>query len=352
MRSVVYEAAARFSIRQMPDPTAGAGEVRIKVDQVGLCGTDLHIHHGDFNAVFPLTPGHEVVGTIDQLGKGVDTFVVGEQVTVNPNVPCGRCSYCRSGRLVQCENPQGYGTNIPGFFSEFIAVPAQQVFSVEGLPRDTAVFTEPAACAMHGLELLGLRPGSSALVLGSGPTGLLLAQMLATGGAASVTVASPKPAQLATAASLGADHVIPIGQDDADANLEVLRDGSPTGDGYDYVIEATGATTVGNLCVPLARNGGTVLIYGVTRADEILSYNPFDLLRREITIKGSFAEMTSFGAAIAALRTGRVKTDGIITHRFGLDRYGDALARMQQGDDVHKIVIDTAAPSAARRPNP
>jgi D-arabinitol dehydrogenase (NADP+) len=205
---------------------------------------------------------------------------------------------------------------------------------------------------MHGLELLGLRPGSSALVLGSGPTGLLLAQMLATGGAASVTVASPKPAQLATAASLGADHVIPIGQDDADANLEVLRDGSPTGDGYDYVIEATGATTVGNLCVPLARDGGTVLIYGVTRADEILSYHPFDLLRREITIKGSFAEMTSFGAAIAALRTGRVKTDGIITHRFGLDRYGDALARMQQGDDVHKIVIDTAPPSAARGPNP
>jgi D-arabinitol dehydrogenase (NADP+) len=351
VRSVVYGAAARLSVREVPDPTPGAGEVRIKVDQVGLCGTDVHIHHGDFNAVFPLTPGHEVVGTIDQLGRGVETFTVGEQVTVNPNVPCGRCSYCRSGRLVQCENPRGYGTNIPGFFSDFIAVPAQQVFSVEGLPRDTAVFTEPAACAMHGLEVLGLRPGSSALVLGSGPTGLLLAQLLATGGAASVTVASPRPAQLATATALGADHVIRIDQNDPDANLELLRDGSPTGDGYDYVIEATGATTVANLCVPLARNGGTVLIYGVTRADEILSYHPFDVLRREITIKGSFAEMTSFGAAIAALRTGRVKTDGIITHRFRLEQYGDALARMQHGNDVHKIVIDTASPSGARGPN-
>jgi D-arabinitol dehydrogenase (NADP+) len=180
---------------------------------------------------------------------------------------------------------------------------------------------------------------------------VLLAQLLATGGAASVTVASPRPAQLATAASLGADRVIRIDQHDADANLQLLRDGSPTGDGYDYVIEATGATTVGNLCVPLARNGGTVLIYGVTKADEILSYHPLDVLRREITIKGSFAEMTSFGAAIAALRTGRVKTDGIITHRFGLDQYGDALARMQLGDDMHKIVIDTECPSAARGPD-
>jgi D-arabinitol dehydrogenase (NADP+) len=204
---------------------------------------------------------------------------------------------------------------------------------------------------MHGLEILGLRPGSSALVLGSGPTGLLLAQLLATGGAASVTVASPRPAQLATATSLGADHVIRIDQNDADANLQLLRDGSPTGDGYDYVIEATGATTVGNLCVPLARNGGTVLIYGVTKADEVLSYHPFDVLRREITIKGSFAEMTSFGAAVAALRTGRVKTDGIITHRFQLDQYGDALALMQHGNDVHKIVIDTASPSADPGPS-
>src|SRR3990170_2457005 len=107
---------------------------------------------------------------------------------------------------------------------------------------------------------------------------------------ASMTVASPRPAQLATATSIGADHVIRIDQNDA---------GSPTGDGYDHVIEEAGATIVGNLCVPLARNGGTALIYGVTKADEILSYHPIDVLRRDITIKGSFAEMTSFGAAVA-----------------------------------------------------
>jgi D-arabinitol dehydrogenase (NADP+) len=91
------------------------------------------------------------------------------------------------------------------------------------------------------------------------------------------------------------------------------------------VVEATGRTAVGNICLPLTRNGGTVLVYGVTRPDERLSVSPFEMFRREITIKGSFAEMTSFGAAIAALRTGRVRTDGIISHRFSLDEYGKAL---------------------------
>jgi D-arabinitol dehydrogenase (NADP+) len=104
-------------------------------------------------------------------------------------------------------------------------------------------------------------------------------------------------------------------------------------------VEATGSTAVGNICVPLTRNGGTVLIYGVTRVDEVVTFHPFDVFRREITIKGSFAEITSFGAAIAALRTGRVKTDGIITHRFYLDDYGKALDTLASDPAAHKIVI-------------
>lgn len=342
MKAVLYEAAAQFSVTEVPDPEVGPGEVRIKVDQVGICGTDVHIHHGEFGAVFPLIPGHEVVGTVDRLGEGVDRFSIGEQVTVNPNVYCGHCSYCMAGRLILCENLANFGVSIPGFFAELVTAPLTQVFSVEGLPRDTAVFTEPASCAMHGLETVAMRPGASALVLGAGPTGQLLAQLLSTGGASSVTVAGPNETKLATASALGADRVVVVDRADADANIEVLLAASPLGDGYDYVVEATGATVVGNICVPLTRNGGTVLLYGVTRADETLSFSPFDVLRREISIKGSFAEMTSFGAAIAALRSGRVRTDDIITHRYGLGEYGEALAALQRGHGVHKAVIDTS----------
>jgi D-arabinitol dehydrogenase (NADP+) len=108
------------------------------------------------------------------------------------------------------------------------------------------------------------------------------------------------------------------------------------------VVEATGVTAVGDICVPLTRNGGTVLVYGVTRPDERLSVSPFELFRREITIKGSYAEMTSFAAAIAALRTGRVRTDGIISHRFPLDDYGRALETLASDPTAHKVLIVVA----------
>lgn len=339
MKAVLYDAAASYRITEVDTPTPAAGEVLIKVIQVGVCGTDLHLHHGDFDAVFPLIPGHEVVGAVAALGEGVTRFAIGEQVTVNPNVPCGYCSYCLAGRVILCENGQGLGTNIPGFFAEYACVPELLVFSVEGLPVDTAVFTEPAACAMHGVETLQIRPGSTALVIGAGPTGTLLAQLIATGGASWVTVAGPTSFKLDTISGLGIDNTVLIDRDDASGNVAALRAASPTGDGYDIVVEATGSTTVGEICVPLTRNGGTVLIYGVTRAQETVAFHPFDVFRREITIKGSFAEMTSFGAAIAALHTGRVKTAGIITHRFPLAEYGAALETLASDKTAHKVVI-------------
>jgi len=338
MKAVVYDAPKQYSVKEVPTPEPGPGEVRIKVDQVGVCGTDVHIHHGDFGAVFPLTPGHELVGTIDALGEGAGRFAVGEQVTVNPNVYCGRCDYCLAGRLILCADMKGLGSNFPGFFAEYATVREDLVFSVEGIHPDTAVFTEPAACAMHGLESLQIRPGATALVFGAGPTGLLLAQLIRSGGAASVTVAAPTPFKLETARALGVDQTVLIDRADMEGNRARLLEASGA-DGYDYVVEATGSTAIGNICVPLTRNGGTVLVYGVTRADETVSFHPFDVFRREITIKGSFAEMTSFDAAIRALRSGRARTDGIITHRFSLDDYGKALDAVARDRSAHKVVI-------------
>ena len=339
MKAVVYDAPRTYAVRDVPVPDVGPGEVLIKVNQVGVCGTDLHIHEGDFNAAFPLIPGHELVGVVDQLGDGVTNLRVGEQVTVNPNVNCGHCDYCRAGRLILCANLKGYGSNFPGFFAEYVAVPQTLVFSVEGLPADTAVFTEPAGCAMHGLETLGLRPGSSVLVFGAGPTGLLLAQLIANGGASSVTVAAPSAFKLETATALGIDRTVQISRHDAAANITILKQASPTGGSYDVVVEATGSPRIGDICVPLTRNGGTVLVYGVTRDEDTIAVHPFDVFRREITIKGSFAEISSFAAAIAALRGGRARTEGIITHRFALEDYGKALDALQNDPTVHKAVI-------------
>jgi D-arabinitol dehydrogenase (NADP+) len=338
MKAVRYEAPGNFAITDLPLPAVGPLDVRIKIQQSGVCGTDLHLHHGTYIGVYPLTPGHETIGEIDDVGSDVSRFRLGQRVTVNPNIYCGHCAYCLAGQLVRCANMEGMGVHRPGFFAEYVSADHRQVFSVDGLEPDTAVFAEPTACAMHGLETLDLNPGGSALVMGAGPTGLLLAQLIGSGGATSVTVGDIIPFKLETAQALGVDSTVSMTKD-ATENIEPLRRASPTGDGYDVVVEATGVTAVGNICLPLTRNGGTVLVYGVTAPDERLSISPFEMFRREITIKGSYAEMTSFGAAIAALRTGRVRTDGIISHRFSLEAYGKALETLESDPTAHKVMI-------------
>ena len=181
MRAIVYNAPRTFALRDIPTPVPGPGEVRVKVLQVGLCGTDLHLHNGRFLATFPFVPGHEVVGHVDELGPGVTGLPSGELVTVNPNSSCGACSQCRAGRPLLCPNLTGIGSNKPGGFADYLVAPVSQVFSVEGMDPDVAVFTEPTSCVMHAMDVLHPAPGTNALVFGAGPTGLTMAQLIARG---------------------------------------------------------------------------------------------------------------------------------------------------------------------------
>ena len=130
MKAVVYDLPGEFEVRQIPVPQPGPGEVLLRVVAAGVCGTDLHLHDGQFLAAFPLIPGHEVVGIVDQVGDGVEAFTLGQQVTVNPNASCGHCSYCRAGRFLMCPDLTGMGSNRPGTFAEYVTAPVSQVFSV------------------------------------------------------------------------------------------------------------------------------------------------------------------------------------------------------------------------------
>jgi len=338
MRAVVYDAPRRFSVREVPTPEPGAGEVRVRVLQTGLCGTDLHLHDGQFMAVYPMVPGHEVLGVVDAVGDGVADLVVGERVVVNPNASCGRCGYCREGRPLLCDDLTGVGSSLPGGFAELLVAPAVQVFSVEGLDDDTAVFTEPTSCAAHAVDVIAPRHGSTALVIGAGPTGILLAQLLRAAGAASVTVAAPTAFKLELAAALGADRTHLMDRGDLAGSVRALSD-LTGGEGYDLTVDATGAVAVAEVLLPLTRNGGTAVFYGVTDEADRVSISPYDVFRRELTIKGSFAEISSFPAAIAALRAGRARTDGLVTHRFDLADYGLALEALRSDRTAHKVVV-------------
>jgi D-arabinitol dehydrogenase (NADP+) len=337
MRAVVYDRPRSYSVSEVRTPEPGPGEVRLRSAISGVCGTDLHIHEGGFDSRYPLIPGHEIVGVVDSLGEGVDDLQAGQRVAADNTVLCGHCYHCRRDEPLFCKNFYSLGVNGPGGFADFVLVRSEKCFPVDDLSEEVAVMVEPTACVVHGLDVLGLRPGSDVLVLGAGPTGLLLAQLLLHGGASRVTVAAPTRFKLDLARSYGVDETVQLDRSDPSAGARELRSLAP--EGFDVVVEATGAVPVLERALGLTKIGGTLMVYGMASAEDRLAVSPYDIFRRQLTIKGSFAQTHCFDRAIALLRSGRVRTDGIVTHRFDLDGFGDALAALSSDPTCLKSAI-------------
>ena len=341
MKAVRYAEPEHWQLADLPDPEPGPGEVRIRVRATGVCGTDVHLHHGEFGHVYPLVPGHEVIGEVDQAGPEADTATSGLEpgtlVAVDNMVSCGTCAMCRQARPAFCASLRAMGVFEDGGFAEYLSVPAVNCHPAGDLGPDVAVLAEPTACALHGIDILAPRPGCDALIFGAGPTGLILAQLLGAAGAARVTVAAPTAAKLELAAGWGAE-TIQASRATPEHTAQQLREKAP--DGFDVVIDATGVPAVLEQCPPLTAIGGTVLVYGVTPEQAVWPGSPYDVFRRELTIKGSFSQAFSFDRALRMLRAGRVRTDGMITHRFGLAGYGDALAAVSGDTSCLKAIIE------------
>jgi D-arabinitol dehydrogenase (NADP+) len=336
MRALVYAAPRDFGVREVPSPTAGAGEVVVDVTLAGLCGTDLHLHAGGFFAKFPLTPGHESVGVVREVGAGVRHLEPGQRVAVDNASACGHCPECSRGQHLFCESFLSLGVNAPGGFAESLVSPAHKVYPIEDLGDDVAVFAEPLACAVHGMDVLALRPGADVLMIGAGTTGLLLAQLLVHGGAGRVTMAAPTEFKLALASSYGVDRVVPITRD-ADQTMRSLRALAPHG--FDVAIDVTGASSVVQLLPDLVAANGTVFVYGMCDEEDRVQWRPYDIFRRQLRVLGSFAQVNCFDRSLAMLRSGRVRTDGLITHRFALESYGDALEALSSDPTCLKAVV-------------
>ncbi len=337
MKAVVYSAARTFDVRVLDDPVPGAGEVVVRPLVTGICGTDLHIHEGGFFSSYPLIPGHEIFGVVEALGEGVSGLRVGQQVAVDNALPCGACQSCGRGALLFCTRFVSLGVNAPGGVAEKVLVHAEKCFDADDLEADRGVFAEPLACAVHGMDVLGLKPGADVALIGTGPTGLLLGQLLLHGGAGRVVVAGPSPFKLELAAEFGADRTILVDKTTPGETARLLHEAAP--DGYDVAVDATGAATVMQELPGLLRDGGTAFIYGMADADAKVSWSPYEIFRRELTVRGSFAQVNCFDRSLALLRTDRIRTDSIITHRFGLEEYGDGLDALRSDPACLKVVI-------------
>jgi len=337
VKAIWYTAPLEYSLTERPDPQPAPGEVRLRVRSAGVCGTDLHLHHGEFSPRYPFTPGHEVVGEVDQLGEGVTDLRVGQLVALNNRISCGTCTSCRRAMPMYCTRLRDLGVTEPGGFAELVAAPAGQCHPVDDLPLEVAAFAEPMACAVHALDVLAPAPGSDVLLFGAGTTGLLLAQLLARTGAWRLTVAGPTAAKLELARAFGASETVLVDRDDPAATTARLRAAAP--DGYDVVVDATGAPAVQAQCVPLTRDGGTVLFFGMAPESYEMPLSTNEVFRRELTLKGTFTQAFSFDRAVAALRSGTVRTEGMVTHHFDLASYGAALEAVASDRSCIKALI-------------
>lgn len=336
MRAVVYRGPEQFAIEDVPDPELQAGEARIENLAVGICGTDGHIHHGGFGTVFPLIPGHEIVGRVVELGPGAVGIAEGDMVAVDNTVYCGHCRTCKRGQFTQCMNFDALGVTSPGGFAERVVARASKCYPVDGLTLDEAALIEPAACVVHGMDVLDLKPAADVLIIGAGPTGQILTQLVVHGGAGRVTVAAPTPFKLELAAGNGANETVLVDRNDFAASAGSLRTLAP--DGFDVVIEASGAIPVLASVLGHVASGGTLMVYGMADESRMVEVEPYEIFRRELTIKGAFAQAFEFPRAIDFLRSGKIRADGIITHRFGLNDYASALASLRAPDCLKAVV--------------
>jgi len=323
MKAIVYDAPRKFEYRDLAVPKIQANEILLRVHACGVCGTDLHVHEGEFGPRFPLTPGHEFSGEIVELGSEVTGLKKGQRATASTTMACGKCFYCKRGDFLECENLDGIGVEINGAFAEYIKLRADLVFPIEKLSTRESVMVEPTARAVHGMQTLAMKPASKVLLFGAGPTGQVLAQLLKLNGASHLAVAAPAGPKLDLIARLAADEVVAIDRKDPEVHRGGLRNVSANG--FDYVVEATGSTDLLQDAIRFTRRRGTIMVYAVYPDHAIAKITPADIMRRELTIKGSFAQIDCFPRALDYLESGKIKVDEIVTHEIPLRDYQKAL---------------------------
>jgi D-arabinitol dehydrogenase (NADP+) len=337
MKAIVYDAPRQFQYRDVPEPKIEHDDVLVRIQACGLCGTDLHIHEGEFAPRFPLIPGHEFTGELVLLGSAVKDLQEGQRVVGNSNEACGKCFYCLRGNYLLCLNLRAYGVTQDGGFAQYLRIKADRIFPIGRLSPREAVMVEPSACALHGMEVLAMKPGSDVLLFGAGPTGQVLAQLMKLNGAGRLVVAAPPGPKLELVGRLAADQTVAIDRKNPERHRRQLHELSPNG--FDYIVEATGSASVCEDALQFTRRGGTLLVYGVYPETDSVRFNPFDLFRREITIKGSFAQIDAFPRALAYLESGKIKVAEIVSDEFDLKDWGSVLEHAWSRKGIKIAVI-------------
>lgn len=337
MRAAVLVAPEQFEIREVPVPAIGPDDVLVRVKRCGLCGTDVHIFQGHYSADrLPLIPGHEFSGHIAATGSQVSDLQIGQAVTADINVGCGRCFYCRKNEVMNCPSMVQIGIHVDGGLAEFVKVPASHIVPVAGdTSIELAALTEPVSCIVRAVKRSRLQLGESVLILGAGPIGNLHLQIARQAGAVPIIVSDPNPDRTDWARRSGADYVVTDGAVLGDTVRRATQ-----GRGADLVIESVGLTSLYEQAFELVRPGGRVLAFGLCGPGAKAHYEPFQVVLKELGLQGSVAGMgDDMHEAMTLIAHDRVQLDSFVETVFPLDRIADAMSAFVSDKRINKVQI-------------
>jgi (R,R)-butanediol dehydrogenase/meso-butanediol dehydrogenase/diacetyl reductase len=313
MKATIFHGAYSIEIASVPTPTPERDEVLIKVRYCGICGSDVEAYQSGMYEP-GLVIGHEFSGQIVQVGEGVRGWQVGERVTANGTIPCGRCWFCHHGLASLCEDLYMPGVTHDGAMAEYVKVPARGLHLLpQGVTYRQAALVDPLACALHGVRRSQLKPGDRALVLGAGPIGLLVLQCALLAGAREVYVSEMSPKRAELARRLGAREVFDPHRD----NLYVALDALTERRGPDLVFVCAGAPAAFQDAVTLVRRGGQIVALGI--CEEPVEADFMTIAMNELSVQGSYAGHEEYPMALDYIAQGRVDVESLVSHEIALE---------------------------------
>jgi L-iditol 2-dehydrogenase len=320
--------------KEIADP--GPGEVQVRVEAVGICGSDVHWYAeggiGDTPNEYPMVLGHEPAGTVVKAGAGVTGWSPGDRVVLEPALYCHECRFCRTGHANVCEKIRFMSNpGVPGFFRECVNLPAHNLLPAPaGLGLDIATMAEPLAITMHSMALAQITAGESAVVIGAGPIGLLTIACLKLAGAGPIIAVEPLPHRREMARMMGADETVDVEAGDRLSNI-------------DCVLDCAAKEDTINQAFRVVRNAGRVLLTGIHSAP-LVPFDVSNMRRKELVLYNVRRSNGETAEAIELLKEHTAWFAPLVTHHVPLDRIGDASQIAEHyAEGVGKLVITPPA---------
>lgn len=328
----------KFEVREMTFAPLGPKEVLVNNKACGICGTDVHIYHGEKGSADvtpPVVLGHEFAGVVVEVGTEVTSVKPGDHVALDPNMYCGQCMPCRMGKKQECQHLYALGVNVNGGFAEYAVCPETQCFKVsEDISFDEAAMAEPLACVVHGIDQAQIQPGQAVLVIGGGTIGLMMVQMARLCGASSVILSEPVEMRRKIGMEVGADAAIdPIHENVPQRIKEICGR-----DGADVVIECVGRPFAVEQAFSAAGFGATILLFSVPGVDATVPLPLFDVYKKELRIVGSMINPDTHQRAVNLINSRRLELKKLITHVYDLEHMDEAI-HMQMSAESIKVVV-------------